>query len=72
MGRANQTLKLVLGVVMMVLGAVVALRPLWAPGRPLTGSTWLDVAFAVLFLLRGVMNVQSARRAARPRGGDVP
>jgi hypothetical protein len=56
---------LVLGVLMIALGLYVALRPLVAPGRPLTGRLWLDVAFAALFLLRGAMNVRSARRAAR-------
>jgi hypothetical protein len=72
MASANQTIKLVLGVVMIVLGVVVASRPLWAPGRPLTGSVWMDMAFAALFLLRGVMNVKSARRVARPRDRSVP
>ena len=51
-----------IGVVMLVLGIYVALRPLLAPGRPLTGRVWLDMAFAVLFLVRGWMNVRSARR----------
>jgi hypothetical protein len=76
MQRANNIIKLALGVIMIVLGAVVALRPLYAPGRSLTGSPWMDMAFAVLFLLRGVMNVRSARRRASPpppppREGDV-
>ena len=63
------TLKLVLGVVMILLGAYVALHPLWSHGRPVTTSIWFDMAFAALFLLRGVMNVRSARRrrpAVRP------
>ena len=66
MRRANTTIKLVLGLIMIVLGAIVALRPLYAPGRSLTGSPWMDMAFAVLFLLRGVMNVRSARRTVPP------
>jgi uncharacterized membrane protein HdeD (DUF308 family) len=71
MASANQTIKLVLGVIMIVLGAVVALHPLWAPGRAVTGSVWMDMLFAALFLIRGVMNVRSARRAPRPRDGSV-
>jgi hypothetical protein len=70
MRRANTTIKLVLGVIMIVLGAIVALRPLYAPGRSLTGSPWMDMAFAVLFVLRGVMNVRSARRTASPPSRD--
>ena len=70
MRRANTTIKLVLGVIMIALGAIVALRPLYAPGRSLTGSPWMDMAFAVLFLLRGVMNVRSARRTVPPQPRD--
>ena len=55
-----------IGLVMMALGAFVALRPLWAGARPLTAARWLDVAFAFFFLLRGWLNVRSALRA--PRG----
>jgi hypothetical protein len=61
----RSTFVLVLGLLMIALGLYVAIRPLVAPGPPLTGARWLDVAFAVVFLLRGAMNVQSARR--RPR-----
>ena len=60
---------LVLGVVLFLLGAFVALRLVVAPGRPLTGRLWLDLAFAALFLVRGAMNVRAARAAgARSRG----
>jgi hypothetical protein len=55
-----------LGVVMMALGAFVALRPLWAGPAPLSNSRWLDAAFAFFFLLRGGMNVRSGLRKARP------
>ena len=51
-----------IGVVMMAIGAVVALRPLWAGPQPLTNSRWLDVAFAAFFLIRGLMNVRAALR----------
>ena len=60
---------LVLGLLMIALGLFLALRPLLAPGRPVTASRWLDIAFALFFLLRGAMNVRSARR---PRGPGAP
>ena len=66
-------LAFILGVVMILLGIFVALRPLLVPGRPLTGRVWLDVAFAALFLIRGVMNVRAAQAAARrARAAEVP
>jgi len=61
-GSARVTLALVTGIVMILVGAFVALRPLWAGRTPLTTSPWLDGAFAFFFLLRGVMNVRGARR----------
>ena len=60
---ARAVLGLVLGVLMLGLGAFVALRPLWADGVAFTGARWLDVAFALVFILRGLMNVTSARSA---------
>lgn len=62
----RSTFVLVLGVLMIALGLYVAVRPLVTPGPPLTGSRWLDIAFGAVFLLRGVMNVRSARRVVRP------
>ena len=56
------TLRIVLGVVMVLLGAYLALHPLWSSGRAVTSSIWFDMAFAALFLLRGMMNLRSARR----------
>ena len=47
---------IVLGVVMIALGAFVASRPLWGP--PITGSRLMDMGFAALFLLRGFMNLR--------------
>lgn len=52
----------VLGVVMALLGAVVVLHLLWPPHRPITGYVWLDLAFALVFFVRGYMNIRSARR----------
>jgi hypothetical protein len=63
-GSARATLALVTGIVMLLVGGFVALRPLWAGRTPLTTSPWLDAAFAFFFLLRGSMNVRGARRRA--------
>jgi len=54
---------LVIGLAMMALGAYIALRPLWAGPAPMSSSRWIDMAFAAFFLIRGLMNVQGARRA---------
>ncbi len=51
-----------LGVVMVLLGVYVALHPLWAPRRPIAGSRWLDAMFALVFIVRGWMNIRSSRR----------
>jgi hypothetical protein len=63
-------LSFVLGVVMLALGVFVALRPFWSHGVAFTGARWLDVAFALVFVLRGLMNVSSARAVMRRR--NVP
>lgn len=62
---------LVLGLVMIAFGSYVALHPLWAPGRPVTSSRWLDVAFALFFLLRGALYLRALRRPA-PAPGATP
>ena len=56
---------LVIGVVMFALGAFLALRPLFTHFATLTPSRWLDVTFAVLFLLRGWLNVKTALQRRR-------
>jgi uncharacterized membrane protein HdeD (DUF308 family) len=63
---ARWILTLVLGVMMFAIGVFVALRPLWTHGAVLVGARWLDVAFAVVFMLRGVLNVRSALAHRRP------
>jgi hypothetical protein len=60
---ARSVLSGVLGLAMLGLGIFVAVRPLWAHGATFTGARWLDVAFSLVFILRGLMNVSSARRA---------
>lgn len=62
-------LKLVLGVVMIGLGGYVAIRPLLPNNAVMTGSRWLDMTFAAVFLLRGAMNVRSVLRTRRSRVG---
>ena len=61
--RTRYRVVLVIGIAMMALGAFIALRPFWAGPVPLSSSRWIDMAFAAFFLLRGLMNVQGARRA---------
>jgi len=63
-GSARVTMALLTGVAMLAAGAFIALRPLWAGRTPLTTSPWIDAAFAFFFLLRGTMNVRSARAPA--------
>lgn len=57
---------LVLGAVMFAIGLFVAVRPLWTP-LPVSGARWLDMAFAVVFMLRGIINFRTvmANRADR-------
>jgi uncharacterized membrane protein HdeD (DUF308 family) len=63
--KPGSVLKLILGVVLIGLGTFVALRPLWAPRSTVTPSRFLDVTFAAVFIVRGVVNVRSAMRASR-------
>ena len=66
MTHARGIVTLVLGVVMFAIGLFVAVRPLWTP-LPVTGARWLDMAFAIVFMLRGLINVRTvmARRIER-------
>ena len=56
---------LVLGVIMFAIGLFVAVRPLWTHDGVLLGSRALDFLFAIVFMLRGAVNVRTAlnRRA---------
>jgi len=56
---------LVLGVIMFGIGLFVAVRPLWTHDGVLLGSRGLDFLFAIVFMLRGAVNVRTAlnRRA---------
>jgi len=53
-------IRFVLGVILCALGLFIALRPLFTHNAVLTSARWLDVAFAFVFLVRGVMNIKSA------------
>jgi uncharacterized membrane protein HdeD (DUF308 family) len=63
-------LGIITGVVFLVLGAFVALRPLWTHAPPLTSARWLDAMLAFVLLLRGVINIRTsiARRRAMATG----
>jgi len=56
---------LLMGVVMLGIGAFIGLRPAFGARGPILGAWWLDVAAAVVFLARGILNV---RQAAARRG----
>lgn len=57
---------LALGAILIVIGLYLAIRPLAGSGAPVTSSRFMDMAFAVFFLIRGTMNVRAARRALQP------
>jgi hypothetical protein len=46
---------------MVAIGAYLVVHALWAHGRPVTQSIWIDLAFAALFILRGMMNLRRRR-----------
>ncbi|MBK6485643.1 MAG: hypothetical protein IPF98_01990 [Gemmatimonadetes bacterium] len=52
-----------IGAVMIGLGLYIGARTLVGGTTPLTGTRWLDLAFAVFFVLRGALQVQRWRRA---------
>lgn len=59
---ARRWIGLALGAVMVGLGLFIALRLIATGGRPLSPSLWLDVVFALFFLLRGGMHFRALRR----------
>jgi uncharacterized membrane protein HdeD (DUF308 family) len=54
-------LTMVLGVILSLLGLFIAVRPLFVSAT-FTDARWLDMTFAAVFLLRGVLNVKTALR----------
>lgn len=65
---APRSFSLALGVIMIALGAFIAIRALWV-GASVTRQPLLDVGFALFFLLRGALYLRAARRASVPPGG---
>ena len=66
---------LAIGAIQAGVGAFIALRLVAGAGTPLTSSRLLDIAFGAFFLIRGVMNVRTARRAvheARAASAGTP
>jgi uncharacterized membrane protein HdeD (DUF308 family) len=65
--NARWVTTLVLGVIMFGIGLFVAARPLWSHNAVFLGARWLDLTFALVFMLRGVVNIRTARaRRDRP------
>ena len=60
------TVRLVMGWVMITLGAALVAHLVWTHGAPLTPSIWLDGLAMVYCFLRGFINLRGwrARRAA--------
>ena len=61
---ARDSFGLVLGAVMLGLGAFVVVRLAVLGRPPLTGRLWLDIAFALFFLVRGTLYLRGLRRRA--------
>lgn len=59
MSSGRALFSLVTGAVLFVIGTFIAARPLWTHNGVLTGTRWLDLAFAMVFMLRGVINVRT-------------
>ena len=55
-------LRLVLGWIMVAIGVYLLGHLAWTRGVAQTTSIWLDLGFAALFILRGVMNLRGRRR----------
>ena len=71
MSSIRWIVSLVLGVVLVLLGVFVAVRPVFTNNAVLTGARWLDMAFAAVFMLRGALNIRTAlgrRRAGLAQG----
>ena len=64
---ARGPIALVIGVVMVALGAWLLVSAFLLRRGPVTSSIWLDLAFALFFILRGGMNLRSGRRHTRSR-----
>ena len=57
-----------IGVVMIALGCFIGVRPMFTHNAPFTATRWLNIAFALFFLIRGTMNVKAALRRKAQQG----
>jgi uncharacterized membrane protein HdeD (DUF308 family) len=64
-------LGLVIGVILVGLGLFIAVRPLLTHNAVLTSARWLDLTFAVVFMLRGVINIRTAMARRRSMGASA-
>lgn len=62
MTRSRNIFLSFLGVLLIGLGLYIAIRSAMSPGRPVTQSHFLDAAFAVVFMIRGAMNLRAGFR----------
>ena len=64
------TVRLVMGLVMLALASGILAHLVWTRGTPITPSIWLDLLAFVYCLLRGIINLRGwrARRATEGRG----
>jgi hypothetical protein len=61
---------LAIGAVMAVLGAYIALHPLWSRD-PVSSSRFLDLAFATFFLVKGYLYLRPVWRRPKPPAPPV-
>jgi uncharacterized membrane protein HdeD (DUF308 family) len=64
-------LGLVIGVILVGLGLFIAVRPLLTHNAVLTSARWLDLTFALVFMLRGVINIRTAMARRRSMGASA-
>jgi uncharacterized membrane protein HdeD (DUF308 family) len=71
MSSVRWMLGLVIGVILVGLGLFIAVRPLLTHNAVLTSARWLDLTFAVVFMLRGVINIRTAMARRRSMGASA-
>jgi uncharacterized membrane protein HdeD (DUF308 family) len=71
MSSLRWMLGLVIGVILVGLGLFIAVRPLLTHNAVLTSARWLDLTFAVVFMLRGVINIRTAMARRRSMGASA-
>ena len=71
MSSTRGLLSLVTGGVLFAIGAFIAARPMWTHNGVLTGTRWLDLAFAMVFMLRGLINVRAGLTRLRDAGSSA-